>query len=154
MASAPHTAPKDSADLPDRPAGPCVLVVDDEEGMRSFLSRTLILRGWDVETAGSAEEDECKLAERHFDLVILDVALPGRSGLEWLTDLKSNNYVGDVILITAPTALAARLAEESRLTLAGFARGNRLVIYTHGDYLTGDSAPAPAPGTTAAPALN
>lgn len=32
----------------DRPADPAVLVVDDEEGMRSFLTRTLALRGWQV----------------------------------------------------------------------------------------------------------
>jgi len=124
MASAPNAPSLDPTDLSDRPASPCVLVVDDEEGMRSFLSRTLILRGWDVETAGSAEEGECKLAERHFDLIILDVALPGRSGLEWLTDLKNNNYVGDVILITAfadmDTAIGALRAGAADFVLKPF----------------------------------
>ena len=91
----------DAAPPVEAPARPSLLVVDDEEGMRSFLSRTLVLRGWDVDTAGSAEEGAEKLELRHFDLIILDIALPGRSGLEWLKELKGSGFAGDVILITA-----------------------------------------------------
>ncbi len=94
-------SPSDNAQDPDRPDERAVLVVDDEEGMRSFLSRTLALRGWTVASAGSVEEGQQRLAERHFDLVILDIMLPGRSGLDWLQELKHNGYGGDVILITA-----------------------------------------------------
>jgi len=61
--------------------------------------------------------------------------------------------IGCLVAISAPTALAVRLAEASQLTLAGFARGNRLVIYSHGDYLTGDGVADDARGT-ATPALN
>jgi DNA-binding NtrC family response regulator len=125
MASAPATpGTADHDDLSDRPANPSVLVVDDEEGMRSFLSRTLILRGWEVETAGSAEEGACKLEHQHFDLIILDVSLPGRSGLEWLVELKAANFAGDVILVTAfadmDTAIGALRAGAADFVLKPF----------------------------------
>jgi len=80
---------------------PRILIVDDEEGMRSFLTKTLVLRGWQVCSAESAEEGMAQLEQQAFDIIILDIALPGRSGLEWLKELKSGSFAGDVILITA-----------------------------------------------------
>jgi DNA-binding NtrC family response regulator len=78
-----------------------VLVVDDEPGMVSFLQRSLAQRcGW-VATAGSVEEAAELLSRRHFDLIVLDIALPGRSGVEWLHQLRDQGFVGDVVLMTA-----------------------------------------------------
>ncbi len=98
--SAPPLDADGSAAAIDAPR-PSVLVVDDEEGMRSFLSRILDRRGWRVATAGSAEEGATLLAHTHIDLIILDIALPGRSGLDWLKDLEGSSFTGEVILITA-----------------------------------------------------
>jgi len=78
-----------------------VLVVDDEPGMVSFLHRSLAQRcGW-VAAAGSVEEAAELLNRRHFDLIVLDIALPGRSGVEWLHQLRDQGFVGDVVLMTA-----------------------------------------------------
>jgi DNA-binding NtrC family response regulator len=77
------------------------LVVDDEEGIRSFLARTLERRGWRVETAGSAEEAAAILVNLHADVIVLDVALPGQSGLEWLKQLDEAGFPGEVVLMTA-----------------------------------------------------
>lgn len=78
-----------------------VLVVDDEPGMVSFLHRSLALRcGW-VATASSVEEAADLLDRRHFDLIVLDIALPGRSGVEWLHELRDQGFAGDVVLMTA-----------------------------------------------------
>jgi len=122
--------PAEPAELPesaspaDRPADPAVLVVDDEEGMRSFLSRTLAMRGWQVQSAGSAEEGAALLSGQAFDLIILDIALPGKSGLEWLKELKAASFAGDVILITAfadmETAIDALRAGASDFVLKPF----------------------------------
>lgn len=46
--------------------------------------------------------------------------------------------IGCLVAISAPTGLAVRMAEASGLTLAGFARGSRLVVYTHGERLAGE----------------
>ncbi len=78
-----------------------VLVVDDEPGMVSFIQRSLASRcGW-VTTAGSVEQAESLLARQHFDLIVLDISLPGRSGVEWLHQLREQGFAGDVVLMTA-----------------------------------------------------
>lgn len=133
MAFSPELFSADAAAVPDpsgaaisadRPADPAVLVVDDEEGMRSFLSRTLAMRGWQVQGAASAEEGAALLNGQAFDLIILDIALPGKSGLEWLKELKASGFAGDVILITAfadmETAIDALRAGASDFVLKPF----------------------------------
>ncbi|HAF53998.1 MAG TPA: sigma-54-dependent Fis family transcriptional regulator, partial [Thauera sp.] len=77
------------------------LVVDDEEGMRNFLERTLARRCGMVQAAADAEHAAALMARLHFDLLILDIALPGKSGIEWLHELREHGYTGDVILVTA-----------------------------------------------------
>ena len=61
-----------------------ILVVDDEPGMLSFLQRALVSRCGVVDTAGSVEQAEPLLRRRLYDLIVLDIALPGRSGIDWL----------------------------------------------------------------------
>jgi DNA-binding NtrC family response regulator len=78
-----------------------VLVVDDEAGMRSFLERTLKPRCGLVEVVGDVESAIELMARLHFDLIVLDIALPGKSGVEWLHELREGGFNGDVILITA-----------------------------------------------------
>jgi DNA-binding NtrC family response regulator len=101
-----------------------VLIVDDEAGMRNFLRRMLEKRCNEVFVAASAEEGAKIIEQHHIDLVILDIALPGRSGLEWLTQLREGGYTGDVILITAfaemETAIAALRGGASDFILKPF----------------------------------
>ncbi|MHB0975377.1 MAG: sigma-54-dependent transcriptional regulator [Thiobacillus sp.] len=78
-----------------------VLVVDDESGMRNFLGRALASRCGTVRTAASAEEGARAVEEQHIDLIVLDISLPGKSGIEWLHELRQTGFHGDVILITA-----------------------------------------------------
>jgi DNA-binding NtrC family response regulator len=101
-----------------------VLVVDDEEGMRNFLQRTLAGRCGLVETADSAESGRALFNRIHFDLIILDISLPGKSGVEWLDELREGGFQGDVILITAfadiDTAIHALRAGASDFILKPF----------------------------------
>jgi DNA-binding NtrC family response regulator len=78
-----------------------VLIVDDEEGMRSFLTRALKPSVGLVEAAASAEHAQELFNRFHFDVVILDNALPGRSGVAWLQELRAAGSSCDVVLITA-----------------------------------------------------
>ncbi len=78
-----------------------VLVVDDEPGMRNFLTKTLASRVRLVMEAGSAEEAQALLLQHRFDLVILDITLPGRSGLDLLKDMREEGNSCEVVLITA-----------------------------------------------------
>ncbi len=80
---------------------PAVLIVDDEPGMRNFLQRALTPKCALLEVADSVELAE-KLRQRyHFDLMIIDIRLPGFSGLEWLQQLREQGTHTDVIFMTA-----------------------------------------------------
>jgi DNA-binding NtrC family response regulator len=101
-----------------------ILIVDDEEGMRHFLLKTFLPRCHFVAAVGSAEEGAELMRERRVDLIILDISLPGKSGLAWLKELREQGYSGDVIFITAfanlDTAIEALRAGASDFILKPF----------------------------------
>ena len=101
-----------------------MLIVDDEPGMRNFLVKTLVPRCHTVLEAGSAEEGAAIVRAVHIDLIILDISLPGRSGVSWLKELREQGFSGQVILITAfadlDTAIEALRAGASDFILKPF----------------------------------
>ena len=78
-----------------------VLIVDDEPGMLSFLQRALSSRCGLVDCADSVEVARPMLSRNRYDLIVLDIALPGYSGIDWLHELRQDGYAGDVVLMTA-----------------------------------------------------
>ena len=78
-----------------------ILIVDDEPGIRNFLMRTLGPRCKRIEEAADTEEASRKLDAQHFDVVILDNVMPGKSGVEWLADQRAIGFFADAILMTA-----------------------------------------------------
>lgn len=101
-----------------------ILVVDDEAGMRNFLVRSLAPRCARIEAADSVETAEALMRRFRFDLLILDIKLPGKSGVDWLAELREKGYAGDVILVTAfadlETAINALRAGASDFMLKPF----------------------------------
>jgi DNA-binding NtrC family response regulator len=77
-----------------------VLLVDDEEEFVSALSERLMLRGIEVDSALHGEEALARMEEKEFEVVILDVMMPGLSGLEVLRQIKSTHPNTQVILLT------------------------------------------------------
>ena len=69
--------------------------------MRHFLERTFEPRVGHVASADSAEAAEALVHRHRFDLVVLDIALPGKSGLQWLRELREAGVGSEVVLITA-----------------------------------------------------
>ena len=59
-----------------------ILIVDDDAQIRQLVARFLRTSGFTVHTARDGEEMNARLAESHVDLIVLDLMLPGRSGLE------------------------------------------------------------------------
>jgi len=78
-----------------------VLIVDDEKGMRDFLAIMLKKEGYAVATSESADKAAEHIAKGDLDLVISDISMPGRSGLEVLKQTKATNPETPVIMITA-----------------------------------------------------
>jgi DNA-binding NtrC family response regulator len=77
-----------------------VLLVDDEEEFVSALSERLMLRGIEVDSALNGEEALALMVEKVFEVVILDVMMPGLGGLEVLKRIKSTYPNTQVILLT------------------------------------------------------
>jgi two-component system alkaline phosphatase synthesis response regulator PhoP len=75
-----------------------VLVVDDEESILKIVGYALSQEGYEVHTAGDGQEAESVLARVPVDLVILDVMLPGRSGLDIARDLRARSSVPIIML--------------------------------------------------------
>src|SRR5215212_2587228 len=79
-----------------------VLVVDDEEAARYGMRRALGGYGYEVEEAGSVEEARNAVSARRPDLLLLDVNLPGTSGLEYLRELAAEGEGAPlVVMVTA-----------------------------------------------------
>jgi DNA-binding NtrC family response regulator len=101
-----------------------VLVVDDEPGMLNFLKKSLTPRVGQVFAAADAESAQALLQKHRFDLVVLDISLPGKSGIELLREMRDSGNACEVVLITAfadlETAIAALRAGASDLLLKPF----------------------------------
>ena len=96
-----------------------ILVADDEEIMRSLLSDVLRDRGYDVETVADGEAAVNKARGEDFDLVILDVIMPGMNGIEALKNIREfDSELPAVILTSDPTEETKSLAEA--LEISGF----------------------------------
>ncbi|MBL7205533.1 MAG: response regulator [Desulfobacteraceae bacterium] len=77
-----------------------VLMADDEKEFIQALSERLTLRDYDVTTAFSGEEAIEKVKNYLFDVIILDVLMPGMSGIETLREIKKIKPLVEVIMLT------------------------------------------------------
>ncbi len=78
-----------------------ILVIDDEGGIRESLEVLLSLEGYSVKTVPDGEQGLRTLEMESFDLILLDLALPGQSGLDLLPQIKERQPETPVIMITA-----------------------------------------------------
>ena len=88
-----------------------ILVVDDEPQIRRVMRTTLTADGYEVSDARSGEEAVEMLGEERFDLILLDVNLPGMNGLEACRVIRSGTSVPDVAIIV----LTVRNAEKDKV---------------------------------------
>jgi two-component system response regulator RegA len=87
------------------------LVVDDDEVFRKRLCRALTQRNWSADEAGDGETALSYARERSPDLVLVDLRMPGRGGLDVLQELRSIDSSMTIIVLTGygsiPTAISA-----------------------------------------------
>src|SRR5258705_196055 len=87
---------------------PHLLVVDDDRRIRDLLSRFLFTEGYRVTTAETAADARAKLAGLRFDLLILDVMMPGETGFDLARDLRASSSV-PIIMLTARDEAQSRI---------------------------------------------
>lgn len=86
-----------------------VLVVEDEKKIASFLRKGLEAQGFVVEHALNGDDGYALAASRPYDVMVLDIMLPGRDGLSILRNLRERKIALPVILLTARSELNERL---------------------------------------------
>ncbi len=77
-----------------------LLLVDDEERFRETLAKRLRETGYEVSDAGSGMEALDMLAGQKFDIVIMDIQMPGLSGIETLSEIRAKHIGVEVIMLT------------------------------------------------------
>ncbi|MDA1098996.1 MAG: response regulator [Proteobacteria bacterium] len=86
-----------------------ILVVDDDDRLRDLLRRYLSECGFRVSTANSAAEARVALSGLRFDLLVLDLMMPGESGLDLTKDIRRTNNL-PILLLTAMSEADDRIA--------------------------------------------
>ena len=98
-----------AADEPPSPeSAPHLLIVDDDSRLRAVLKRYLVKNGFLVTEASDARDARAKLKSLEFDLLILDVMMPGETGFELLSHLRKDTRV-PVLMLTAMSEPSDRI---------------------------------------------
>jgi two-component system response regulator RegA len=83
-----------------------ILLVDDDEVLRGRIARALESRGFDVATAASYDEAIEQARTDSPELALVDLRMPGRSGLELVRDLRENDPATKIVVLTAYGSIA------------------------------------------------
>jgi DNA-binding response OmpR family regulator len=86
-----------------------ILLVEDEPGLRVTVSDLLAAEGYETETAADGDEGLAKAAGGHFDLIVLDVMLPKRTGFEVCRELRQRGIDTAILILTAKTQVVDRV---------------------------------------------
>ena len=78
-----------------------ILIIDDEESIRDSLQVLLTMEGYRVETASDASSGLDALGRKTYDLILLDLMLPDRSGLEVLEEVRQYDSATPIVMLTA-----------------------------------------------------
>ncbi|HEY8311349.1 MAG TPA: response regulator transcription factor [Gemmatimonadaceae bacterium] len=86
-----------------------ILVIEDDPTVGQFVKRGLEEQRWTVDLAENGNDGEALANSGDYDLVILDMRLPGKSGMEVLHDLRARNFQRPVLVLTAQDAVDAKV---------------------------------------------
>jgi two-component system copper resistance phosphate regulon response regulator CusR len=86
-----------------------VLVIEDDPTVGQFVKRGLEEQHWSVDLVADGEEGERLAKTQPYDLVVLDMRLPGRSGLDVLRNLRAKGFERPVLVLTAQDAVDAKV---------------------------------------------
>lgn len=89
---------------------PRVLIADDEDLVRGAMARVLERAGFDVTSAADGDEAAVLAKRERFDVVVADVCMPGRNGVDLLRELREHDNDLPVILLTGAPALETAIA--------------------------------------------
>ncbi len=86
-----------------------ILVIEDDPTVGQYVKRGLEEQRWGVDLVTDGEEGERRAAAEPYDLVVLDLRLPGRSGMEVLHSIRARGFERPVLVLTAQDAVDAKV---------------------------------------------
>jgi two-component system copper resistance phosphate regulon response regulator CusR len=86
-----------------------VLVIEDDPTVGTFVKRGLEEQRWQVDLVTSGDEGQQQAEAGSYDVIVLDMRLPGKSGMEVLRDLRGRGFEKPVLVLTAQDALDAKV---------------------------------------------
>jgi len=89
---------------------PLLLLVDDDDSLATLLGNRLRREGYDVRTGGDVARAEALLKDQNFDVILLDIMLPDRSGFELCAELRDRGIQTPVLMLTARGDVQDRVA--------------------------------------------
>jgi len=102
-----------------REAEQSILLVDDDDTLRERLARALRERGYDVRTAANADEAMARVREDSPEMAVLDLKMPGRSGVDLLREMKAQDPSTEVLILTGYGSIATAV-EATKLGAIGY----------------------------------
>jgi DNA-binding response OmpR family regulator len=130
-----------------------LLIVDDEQSICVVLARALGYLGFDVEAVNSGPEALARLAEADYDLMLLDIRMPGMDGMEVMQHVRQSNPELPIIIMTGQGTLESAIAAlklgalDYVLKPVGvpeLAAAVEQALHMHG-HISGGARPMPAP---------
>lgn len=91
-----------------------ILLVDDEEEFLKTLSARLELRGLQVDTASSGEDAIKKVDQHEFDVIVVDLSMPGLDGIETIERIKAINDTAEIIMLTGHATIESGIKAMKR----------------------------------------
>lgn len=101
----PAPAPAPASDGPADPKTKLILVVDDDDSVRSFIEMSAQMQGFQVVTATDGMDATAKMASRAPDLIVTDLMMPGQGGYEFLRSLQSGGREKIPVFVVTGSAL-------------------------------------------------
>ncbi len=86
-----------------------ILVIEDDPTVGGYIKRGLEEQRWGVELVTDGEEGEARASSETYDLIVLDMRLPGRSGMEVLRNLRGRGFERPILVLTAQDAVDAKV---------------------------------------------
>jgi len=98
-----------------------ILLVDDDESFRAALTKLLLLKGFSVETASDGRDGLRKFRSTQFDVIILDVWMPEKDGLETLIEIRRDLPSAKVIVMSGAGSIGITKPLDTALRLGALA---------------------------------
>jgi DNA-binding response OmpR family regulator len=92
-----------------------IILIEDDEFLRELASKKLAEAGYDVEVASTGEEGMEKIKSKHFDLILLDIILPGMGGFEILEEV---NHLQKKRMSDMPVIMLSNLGQKEEIEKA------------------------------------